>query len=108
MPAGVPTGTVPANGTLVVADLEPGTYTTTEADPAPRFDPTAVRRDDGGSPNVSRGDPTTRSAIFQLDPGETVRCVFTHELVTTTLESDLIPGGSGGPDDGTSSGTLRI
>jgi hypothetical protein len=75
---GVPSGTIPADGTLVVADLPPGTYTTTEADPAPQFDLVAVSCDDGGSATVSGGDPTTRSAIFNIDPGEMVTCEFTN------------------------------
>jgi hypothetical protein len=74
---GVPTGTIPTNGTLVVANLEPGTYTSTQVDPAPEFDVTRVDCDDGGSSTPSSGDSQTRTAIFNLDPGEMVRCTFT-------------------------------
>ena len=35
---GVPSGTLTSDSTLVVADLAPGTYTTTQVDPAPQFD----------------------------------------------------------------------
>lgn len=75
---GVPSGTVPTEGTLVVANLPPGTYTTTEADPAPQFDLLEIRCDDGGSATISSGDPQTRSAIFNIDPGEMVTCVFVN------------------------------
>jgi hypothetical protein len=75
---GVPSGTVPTNGTLVVANLAPGTYTTTEASPAPEFDLTAVECDDGASSTPSGGDPGTRSAVFNIDPGEMITCVFTN------------------------------
>lgn len=83
---GVPSGTISvANGTLVVANLPPGTYTTTEADPAPQFDLTAVSCDDNGSATVSGGDPSTRSAIFQLDPGEMVTCMFVNTRRATAV-----------------------
>jgi hypothetical protein len=58
---GVPTRTLTADSTLVASDLEPGTYTTTEIDPAPDFDVTAVSCDDGGSETSSSGDPQTRT-----------------------------------------------
>jgi hypothetical protein len=82
---GVPTGTVPADGTLVVANLAPGTYTSTQVDPAPQFDPVAVTCDDGGSATQSFGDPVTRSAIFQIDPGEMVSCTFTNARRGTVI-----------------------
>jgi hypothetical protein len=94
---GVPTGTISSNGTLVVANLKPGTYTSTEVDPAPDFDLTAVECDDGASASPSSGDPATRSAIFNIDPGETVTCTFTNE---NKLESTPVAAGSsGGPGD---------
>jgi hypothetical protein len=94
---GVPTGTVPAGDTLVVANLKPGTYTTTEVDPAPRFDLTAVTCDDEESATVSGGDPATRSAIFQLDPGETVRCTFINaRRGTIVITPEISPEGESG------------
>jgi hypothetical protein len=87
---GVPSGTIPVDGTLVTANLRPGTYTTTEADPAPQFDLTAVSCDDGGSATVSGGDPATRSAIFQLDPGETVSCTFVNTRRGTLIVSPAV------------------
>jgi hypothetical protein len=102
---GVPSGTVPSGGTLLVADLTPGTYTSTEIDPAPDFELTEVACDDGSGGLASSGDAATRSAIFNIDPGETVRCVFTHEVVTSTVEGGLTPGGGDGTsDDGAAPG----
>jgi len=94
---GVPTGTISAGGTLVVSDVAPGTYTTTEVDPAPNFDVTAVECDDGGSPSVSSGDPQTRTAVFNLDPGEVVRCTFTNtRRGTLVVAGQTVPDGAGG------------
>jgi len=94
---GVPSGTIPANGTLVVAELQPGTYTSTQVDPAPEFDLTAVECDDGASPLASAGDPVTRSAIFNLDPGEMVTCTFINtRRGTLVIASETIPDGAEG------------
>jgi hypothetical protein len=92
----VPSGTIPANGTLVVANLPPGTYTTTEADPEPAFELTDVSCDDGDIGLASSGDASTRTAIFNIDPGETVQCLFTNELVETEEELAKAAGGEGG------------
>jgi hypothetical protein len=102
---GVPTGTISANGTLVVANLTPGTYTSTEVDPAPDFELTAVECDDGDSPTASSGDPSTRTAVFNLDPGETVNCTFTN--TTPEAISDVgtpVVGGSPGNGNGEGDG----
>ena len=94
---GVPSGTVPSGGTLVVSNLEPGTYTSTEVNPAPDFELAAVDCDDGGSATPSSGDPGTRSAIFNLDPGELVTCTFTNTRAgTIVVASQTIPDGSEG------------
>jgi hypothetical protein len=77
---GVPSGTIPSDGTLVVADLSPGTYTTTQVDPTPEFDLASVECDDEGSPTLSSADPDSRTAVFQLDPGETVTCTFINAM----------------------------
>ncbi len=94
---GSPTGTIPANGTLVVANLEPGTYTSTERDPAPEFDVTAVECDDGGSATPSSGDAGSRTAVFNLDPGEMVTCTFTNaRRGTLVVASETVPDGADG------------
>lgn len=97
---GVPSGTLSAGGTLVVADLPPGTYTTTEVDPAPEFELTGITCDDAGSATISMGDATTRSVIYNLDAGETIRCVFSHEIIEqATVPPGSTTGGGHGSDD---------
>lgn len=98
---GVPSGTIPTNGSLVAADLVPGTYTTTEADPSPEFELSAVECDDEGSPTASSGDPSTRSAVFNIDPGETVTCLFTNVQPGAGITPTVAAGGASG---GTSTG----
>jgi hypothetical protein len=94
---GSPTGTIPADGTLVVANLTPGTYTTTEVDPAPDFDVTAVECNDGGSPTPSSGDASSRTAVFNLDPGEMVTCTFTNtRRGTLVVANQVSPEGTEG------------
>jgi hypothetical protein len=106
---GVPTGTITSNGTLVASNLTPGTYTTTEVDPAPDFELTAVECDDGGSATASSGDPQSRTAVFNLDPGEMVRCSFTNSIpgaaITPTLTAGGANSGSSTGGEGPSSGS---
>lgn len=76
---GTAAGSIPDNGTITVSNLVPGTYTSTEADPSGMlFALTSIVCNDGSSANPSTGNLTTRTATFRLDPGETVRCVFTN------------------------------
>ncbi|HET6594988.1 MAG TPA: hypothetical protein VFG81_05165 [Anaerolineales bacterium] len=76
---GTVAGTIADNGTITVANLVPGTYTSTEANPSVTlFALTSIVCNDGGSANPSTGNLATRTATFKLDPGETVRCVFTN------------------------------
>jgi hypothetical protein len=101
---GVPSGTVPSGGTLVVSNLEPGTYTSTEVNPAPDFEVTAIDCDDGASATPSSGDPGTRSAVFNLDPGEMVTCTFTNTEIRSVVTSTVTAGGAASgatsePDD---------
>ena len=106
---GVPTGTVPGNGTLVTANLRPGTYTATEVDPAPLFDLVIARCDDDGSATPSLADPVTRSAIFNVDPGEMVTCTFINaRRGTLILSAEVNVAGEHGPFQftGVPSGTI--
>jgi hypothetical protein len=76
---GTAAGTIADNGTITVSNLVPGTYTSTEADPSViLFALTSIVCNDGSSANPSTGNLATRTATFKLDPGETVRCVFTN------------------------------
>jgi len=87
-------GTICDDGQIVVANLSPGTYTATEADPGLDFDLTAITCDDGNS----SGDVGTRTATFVLDPDETVKCTFTNRLQAGTIivEKQTDPDGAAG------------
>ncbi len=73
---------------IVVGNLIPGEYTSTEADPGVNWDLGAIRCDDANS----TGSVGTRTATFNLEPGETVTCVFTNvQRGTITIIKDAIP-----------------
>jgi hypothetical protein len=95
---GTASGSIGDGGTIVVGNLQPGTYTSTEANPTPAFDLTGLACDDGSSATVSSVSLTTRTATFKLDPGETVTCTFTnrqrgHAKVVKTVNGTA-PSGS--------------
>ncbi len=87
-------GTISDGGQIVVSDLAPGTYTSTEADPTPGFDLTAITCDDGSSATPSTWLVGTRTAWFKLDPGETVKCTFTNmrQFTLTVNKAGTCPG----------------
>jgi hypothetical protein len=80
---GTPFGAVSSNGTLVVANLKPGMYETTQVDPAPDYFLTNVDCDDSNSHTPSVGDIISREAVFNLDPGEIVTCIFVNTKITS-------------------------
>jgi hypothetical protein len=83
-------GTISDNGTIEVNDLVPGTYTATESDPTPGFDLTSISCDDVNS----SGDLGTRTATFNLEAGETVKCTFTNvERGKIIVNKTTIPAG---------------
>jgi uncharacterized repeat protein (TIGR01451 family) len=74
-------GAIAAGGQLSRSNLpttNDATYTATETDPAPTFDLASIVCDDNSSARPSTGTVTTRTAVFRLDPGETVTCTFTN------------------------------
>jgi uncharacterized repeat protein (TIGR01451 family) len=71
-------GSLADDGQIVVANLQPGTYTSTEG-AAPGFDLTAIECNDANS----TGSVGTRTATFNVDPGETVKCTFTNAQIPT-------------------------
>ena len=89
-------GSIGDGGSIVVSDLVPGTYTSTEADPTPDFDLTSIVCDDGNS----TGSLSTRKATFKLDPGETVTCTFTN---TQRGMVKVVKTHDGAPPSGTDS-----
>ena len=66
-------GSIGDGGQIVVSNLEPGTYGSTES-AADGWLLTAIECND----EESTGDLGKRTATFQLDAGETVKCVFTN------------------------------
>jgi plastocyanin len=76
--SGALSGSIGDDGTLMSALIEPGTYTVTESDPTPDFDLTGIICTDQASATASSGDTGTRTATFEVDPGEEVRCTFTN------------------------------
>ncbi|HUG64693.1 MAG TPA: hypothetical protein VMK83_05695 [Gaiellaceae bacterium] len=66
-------GTIGDDEQIVVPNLVPGTYTSTES-AAEGWLLTAIECDD----EDSSGNVGTRTATFDVDPGENVRCTFTN------------------------------
>ncbi len=99
IPAGAPepftfTGDTPGQvsdgGELVVANVRPGVYTTTQAS-LEGYEITSIVCDDSDSV----GDSLTGVATFRVDPGETVTCVFTNSaLGALILNKKTVPSGS--------------
>jgi hypothetical protein len=58
-------------------NVDPGTYSVNEVVPA-GWDLTSVVCNDGASTTPSTGSVGTATATFNVEPGETVRCVFTN------------------------------
>jgi hypothetical protein len=71
---GTAAGTISDGGQIVVSNLVPGAYTSTESDPTPAFDLTSIVCDDSNS----SGNLGTRTATFNVEAGETVKCTFTN------------------------------
>ena len=83
--------------TFDLPNLAPGSYPVTEDDPSPAFDLAAITCDDGGSATPSTWDVGTRTATFQLDPAETVKCTFTNaQGGTIIVQKQTHPAGGTG------------
>src|SRR5205085_1552245 len=67
-------GSIGSGGTITVNNLVPGTYRSTESDPAPGFDLTGMTCDDGDS----AGDSAAKTGRFDQRRGGTVRCTLTN------------------------------
>ena len=85
-------GIISDGETIVVNNLVPGTYTSTEADPGDAFDlgPSSATTAQSATPStVNLG---TATATFELDPGETITCVFINvQRGTITIIKDAQP-----------------
>ncbi len=71
-------GSIGDNGQIVVMNLAPGTYTSTEA-AVSGWILTSIACTDANS----SGNLDTRAATFRLAPGETVKCTFTNAQLTS-------------------------
>ena len=81
--AGDASGAIGDGGQIVVSDLEPGSYSSTEA-AAAGWLLTSIECDD----DDSTGDLGQRTASFEVDAGETVKCVFTNSQITVGRRLD--------------------
>lgn len=72
------TGAIGDGGQIVVSDLEPGSYSSSEAAAAGWLLTSIVCDDEDSSGNLGQ-----RTASFEVDAGETVTCVFTNAQVIT-------------------------
>ena len=76
---GTPSGTISTNeGTLSVT-VDTGSYTTIESD-LTGWKLTNISCNDGNSTSPSIGDLANKKATFNIEPGETVECIFTNEM----------------------------
>ena len=71
--SGAAAGSIGDGGQIVVANLVPGTYTSTEAE-AQGWSLTHISCDDANS----TGSVGTRTATFRLEAGEVVKCTFNN------------------------------
>lgn len=71
---GVASGEIGDGGQLTAVGLQAGTYSAQEGDPVPAFDLESIVCNDQNS----TGDLVSRTATIRVEPGETVRCVFTN------------------------------
>ncbi len=83
-------GSIADNGQIVVGNLVPGTYTSTEA-VTPDWVLDSIVCDDGQSQNPSSGSLVDRKATFKLDAGETVKCTFTNLFAKLSVVKSASP-----------------
>lgn len=102
--SGDASGTIGDGGTIVVGNIVPGTYTSTEASKA-GWDLTSVSCDDASSATVSSGSVSTRTATFKVDPGETVTCTFTNR---ERGHANLVKTVNGQPPSGSQAFTFQL
>ena len=85
-------GAIPDNGQIVVNNLVPGQYQSTEEALA-GWDLTGISCDDANS----SGDTGSATATFNVEPGETVKCTFTNStgaiLITKTAKNASLGSG---------------
>ena len=81
------------NGATTFSNVAPGTYNVREANPGPNFGLTSIQCTDANS----TANLETRTATIRVDPGETVRCVFTNKAPgRIIIEKQTDPDGAAG------------
>ncbi|PYE54735.1 MSCRAMM family protein [Deinococcus yavapaiensis] len=103
---GTAAGSIGDGQTIVVSNLAPGTYTSTEAVPA-GWDLSSIVCDDNASATASSGSVSTKTATFKLDAGETVKCVFTNLKLPKLTVVKVVNNDFGGTK-GVSDFTLKV
>ena len=84
--------TISDNGQIIVSNLAPGAYSITESDLPSGWELTSIFCDDAASTTPSTFNPGTRTATFQVDVGETVKCTFTNSRAPQLkLVKDVAP-----------------
>jgi hypothetical protein len=85
-------GTISSNnGTLSTKDVLPGTYSATES-AATGWELSSITCDDTNS----TGNTTTRTASFDVQPGETVTCTFVNSKLPTLTVIKHVENDNGG------------
>ena len=83
-------GSIADGGSIVVSNLQPGTYTSVEGALAD-WQLAGIQCDDGASTNPSSGNVGTRTATFNLDAGEDVICTFTNRFINPIEPVQAVP-----------------
>lgn len=92
---GTPEGTTTSGGSISQPGLESGEHTTSEAAAPPDLVLVSVTCDDSDSPSPSLGRVESRQATFNMDPGETVECVFLYRATNVAESGSAAAPGSG-------------
>jgi len=85
-------GSIKHGEQIVVTNLPPGEYTSTEVAPGDWFIGSIVLDDDNSSFVIS-GDAKSATVTFRVEAGETVKAVFTNTKPSVTVSITSGPGG---------------
>jgi CSLREA domain-containing protein len=77
--------------TFEIPNLLPGSYPVTEDSPTLGSSLATITCDDGGSATPSTWNVGSRTAFFELDPGETATCSFTNRLLVAVTGGAVLP-----------------
>jgi len=85
---GAAAGSIGDGGQIIVGNLLPGSYTSTESDPTPGFDLALIQCSDGNS----TASIATRTVTFNVEAGENVKCTFTNNQRGTAKVVKTVKG----------------